>query len=150
MMRNRFRAVLSLALVTYAAVSCAPSIALFNERAYDQATTLKVEALALMEKATEPFADHEEAVEALQIKVDAAFEYARGRPKNELSARQWEVMRDPERNLLGGFLSRWRQQGSLGAAFVTEAARLVADAFDQIIGLESGKIRPADANLIGE
>jgi hypothetical protein len=149
MTRFRHHGALVSALLLVAAAACGPSIALFSERAYNQATTLKVEALALMDKATEQFADHADEVQALRLRVDAAYEYARGRPKNELSTRQWEVLRDPERNLLGGFLRRWEQRGSLGAAFVTEAKGLIAEAFDLIIGLESGKIKSADAQLVG-
>lgn len=124
---------------------CAPSIAPFSERAYEQAVSLKVEALTLMGKATEPFAEHRAEVAALRLDLDKAYEFARGRPRNDLSARQWAILSDSDRNLLGGFLARWETEGSLSPVFVSEAQRLVADAFDTVIGLESGKLRPEDA-----
>lgn len=129
-------------LVLLAVVGCAPTIAPFSERAYEQAVELKVEALAVMGAATEPFDAHRDAVETLRLELDKAYEFAHGRPDNELSARQWEILRSPDRNLLGGFLARWEAQGSLSPFFVTEAQGLVADAFDTVIGLESGKVRP--------
>lgn len=121
--------------------SCA-SISFFNETAYEQATSLKVEALLLMDKATEPFDNHLKEVESLAAGVDKAYEFAKGRPKNEISAKQWEILKDPGRNLLGGFLKRWKEESTLSRAFVSEAKLLVGDAFDTIIGLESGKIKP--------
>ncbi len=131
-----------LGILLLAVAGCAPSIAPFSERAYEQAVSLKVESLALMGAATDPFEDHAEAVEVLRIDLEKARQFALGRPRNEVSARQWAVLTDPGRNLLGGFLARWEAQGSLSPAFVSEAQRLVADAFDTVIGLESGKLRP--------
>lgn len=131
-------------IVLLAVVGCAPTIAPFSARAYEQAVALKVEALALMTAATEPFEAHRDEVEALRLEVDKAYEFARGRPDNELSARQWAILRSPDRNLLGGFLARWEAASTLSPVFVAEAQGLVADAFDTVIGLESGKVR-ADA-----
>jgi len=122
-------------------LSCA-SISLYSEAAYERATSLKVESLALMDSATEEFGDHQIAVEDLKIQLEKAYEFAKGRPNNEISTRQWEILKDPERHLLGGFLKRWEQDGRLSREFVIQAKGLVSDAFDAIIGLESGKIKP--------
>lgn len=131
-----------LLLLTAATLAaCAPTISPFSPRAYEQATSLKVESLALMDAATEPFAQHEPAVRQLQTDLQKAHEFARGRPRNEISARQWAILIDPDRNLLGGFLRRWESEETLSPAFTREAKRLVSDAFDTIIGLESGKIK---------
>ena len=94
-----------------------------------------------MDKATEPYANHEKEVEQLQTKIEKAYEYVNGQPENELSAKQWEILKNPERNLLGGFLKRWKEKSTLSNAFIKEAKGLVADAFDTISGLESGKIK---------
>jgi hypothetical protein len=125
-------------------VSACATISSFSAGAYEQAVSLKVEALTLMDRATEPFADHRGEVEALTLRVEKAYEFAKGRPKNEVSARQWAILRDPDRNLLGGFLKRWKAQSTLSGVFIQEAKGLVADAFDAIIGLESGKVKPQD------
>lgn len=132
--------------VLFFLTGCAPTISPYSAAAYEQATSLKVESLAVMDRATEPFAAHVAEVEALRLRLAKAHEFARGRPRNDESARQWEILVDPERNLLGGFLRRWEQQSTLSPVFVEEAKRLIAQAFDTIIGLESGKIRRADAN----
>lgn len=128
-------------LMVVAVAACAAHISAFSPVAYEQATSLKVDALALMAQATQPYASHAAAVDDLRLRLAKAYEFARGRPKNEISARQWAILADSTRNLLGGFLARWQRDSTLSAVFVTEAQRLVAEAFDTIIGLESGKIK---------
>ncbi len=131
-----------LGLLLLAATACRPTISEFNARAYEQATSLKVEALALMDKATMPHAEHADAVQHLTTELEKAHEFAKGRPDNEISARQWRILTDPERDLLGGFLADWEEQSSFSAAFVEEKKIQVARAFDTIIELESGKNPP--------
>ena len=133
---------LILLLSLFLSTSCSPSIAPFSETAYQQAIEMKVEAMELMPKATEPFEDYESEVAELRHGLNVAYEYADGRPDNEISARQWDIMIDPGRNMLGGFLSRWEDEGSLNEVFIQEAQKLVREGFDTIIGLESGKIDP--------
>ncbi|MEQ8523449.1 hypothetical protein [Gracilimonas sp.] len=124
--------------------ACAPTISQFNETAYQQAVELKVRSMSLIDRADEPYSGHEEAAQQLKQDMLTAFEYAKGRPKNDISARQWEIMVDPDRNLMGGFLARWEEQQTLSPAFIGEYSGVVADAFDTIIGLESGKIKPGE------
>lgn len=121
---------------------CTRAISTFSPIAYEQATSLKVDALAVMDRATERYADHRAEAESLDLRLAKAYEFAKGRPKNDVSARQWQILIDPERHLLGGFLGRWKKESQLSATFVTEARGLVSDAFDTIIGLESGKLKP--------
>ena len=141
--RNMIPVTIALLSVVLLFSSCA-TISSFSPAAYEQATSLKVDALALMEKATDPFNGHESEVEALTSRVEKAYEFAKGRPKNEISTRQWALLKDPDRNLLGGFLKRWKEKSVLSSVFIEQAKGLVADAFDRIIGLESGKVKPQD------
>ena len=137
---QRWLAVALLAATT----ACAPLITGFDPQAYNQAVSLKVDALVLMGAAMEPYAQHEAEAKALAVRLDKAFEYAQGKPRNELSARQWQILKDPERHLLGGFMARWQKDSTLGRAYIGEKKVQVGQAFDQIIGLESGKLKPAD------
>lgn len=139
-----FRGINLLLLVAIAVSGCAPSISQFNETAYQQAVQLKVQSLSLVDKATESYTEHVDKAETLQQDLKTAYEYAKGRPNNELSTRQWEIMIDPERNLMGGLLKRWEKEDTLSRVFVREFRRVISDAFDTIIGLESGKIKPKE------
>ena len=132
-----------LALLVIAA-SCTNLQSLYSEEAYRQAVSLKVESMEMLGNATDAFDTHENEIRYLQTKLQKAYQYALGRPDNETSTRQWEILIDPDRNLLGGFIERWEQQGSLSPTFINENKRLITDAFDTIIQLESGKIQPSD------
>src|SRR5215471_2068804 len=104
-------------------LSACSTIAPYSQTAYEQATSLKAEALILMDKATEQYASHKTEVEKVQLDMEKAYEYSKGRPKNEISTRQWEIIRDPNRNSLAGFLKRWEKKGTLDQTFITEAKR---------------------------
>jgi hypothetical protein len=126
------------------AVAACTTIAPYSHTAYEQATSVKAQALLVMDAATEPFADHRAEVRELRLSVEKAYEYAKGRPNNEYSTKQWEIVRDPARSSLAGFLRRWEEKGVLKDAFISEAKKIVAEQLDEISALESGKIRPKE------
>jgi hypothetical protein len=141
--KTKLQPLLSSLILSLIIWSCA-SISVFSPEAYKQAVELKVESLEAMSFATEPYADYEEDVIILKTELRKAYEFAKGRPENEISTEQWRILIDEEGNLLGGFLKRWETEGSLAEMFVSEMQILVSDAFDTIIGLESGKIDPSE------
>lgn len=127
-------------------LGCGSSVSLYDATAYKQATDLKAEALTLVEKAHEPAGDHRDAIDELRLNLRKALEYERGRARNQITTRMWELMIDPDRNLLGGFLQRWEADDTLNPAFVDEAGLQIGAAFDEIIALEAKKIDPEDVN----
>jgi hypothetical protein len=132
------------AVVAFGLLTGCSTIGPFSPKAYEQATSLKVEALATMDKATEPFASKKPEIEALKINIDKSYEYSKGRPQNEETTRQWAIIKDPSRNSLGGFLKRWEDSKTLKKEYIQEAKNLVSDGFDAVIELESGKRKPSD------
>ena len=132
-----FRAI-SAAFAICGLVACS-TIATFDQVAYDKATGAKAEALALMDKATGSYSSHITEIEAVSLTIDKAYEYDRGRPQNTVTVQQWEILRDPNKNLFGGFIHRWHEKGSLKTDYITEKKKDIAEAFDQITGLEIGK-----------
>jgi hypothetical protein len=122
----------------FLATACT-TIATFDQVAYDKATGAKAEALALMDKATNSYGAHIKEIEAVSLTIDKAYEYDRGRALNSITVQQWQILRDPNRNLFGGFLRRWREKGSLRPDYIAEKKPDIAEAFDQITGLEIGK-----------
>jgi len=56
--------------------------------------------------------------------------------------KQWELLYNPEGNLLGGFLKKWETENQgQSPAFLDGVKKLVAAAFDEIIKLESRKVK---------
>ena len=127
----------------FAAFLCAACVEIspFDQTAYEHATALKAEALETMDLADENYAGHIGEVRHVRLELDENYEYAKGRPHNELSTMQWAILRDPKGHSLGGFLSRWRDQKKLNPYFVAQSEKIIADGFDMVIGLESGKIK---------
>lgn len=80
---------------------------------------------------------------AFRLELDKAYEYERGRPLNQDTIAQWDLLRDPNRDLLGGFLSEWKQDGPLKPVYIKRKKAQIGKAFDEIILLESGKIKTA-------
>ena len=119
--------------------SCTPLIGPYSPAAYQNATSLKAATLAVMGKAREPYEKYQKEVDSLLVDIDKAYEFVRGIPSNSISARQWEILKDPQGDLLGKFFLRWRQRGILNDVYIEEFRVLIADAFDEIICLEANK-----------
>jgi hypothetical protein len=133
----------SIVLLSLLIAACS-TVSVYSPEAYKQAVDLKIESLNRMSFATTSYDDYEAEVNFLKTELNKAYEFAKGRPDNEISTQQWETLIDEDRNLLGGFLKRWKDENSLSQMFVDEMQLIVSDAFDTIIGLESGKINPAE------
>lgn len=117
------------------------TISLFSQHAYLQDTSLKVDALILMDMGVDSFSVHKEKVNDLVVNIEKAYEYEKGRPDNSISAKMWAKLKDPDGNLLGGFIRLWEEKSILSKTYVQEKKKQVAAAFDQIIELESKKIK---------
>ncbi|MFZ5449704.1 MAG: hypothetical protein ACOZFS_13815 [Thermodesulfobacteriota bacterium] len=137
----RMGVVVSSLVIMVLAAGCAPTIAPHRPPAYDKAVSLKVESLNLMDKATEPYSQHQAAAQTLRLDLEKAYEDAKGVPSNEVSTQMWEILKNPNGNLLGGFLTLWQKKSVLSKGFITEKKMQVSDAFDKIIALESGKAK---------
>jgi hypothetical protein len=126
---------------------CTPLIGAYSDEAYKNATSLKAETLALMDKSGESFVTHKSEVDAVTTRISAAYEYSAGLPSNQLSAQQWQILRNPDGNLYGAFVRRWQSSGRISPAYRTEKKIDIAEAFDYIICLEANKkeSRPCSA-----
>jgi len=130
----------SASLIQSSCVTTAP----YDQYVYKESTSLKVDALKLMDKAEKPYNTQEKEIDKLTDQLDKLYEYELHRKKNQLRIQMWELLRNPEKNLLGGFLARWKKEGQLSPGFITEAKIIVGKAFDQLAELESGKLTPKE------
>ncbi len=124
------------------------TISTFDQYAYQQTTSLKVDALALMDLAVDSASTHFAEINDITTRIDKAYEYEKLRPKNEISAGMWDILKNPDRNLLGGFLKRWQERQLLNAAYIEDKKEQIARAFDIIAGLESSKLKAEEAQSL--
>ena len=119
----------------------------YDPTSYKTATDLKAESLLLMDKATEaPDSAHLVKIDDMRVKLAKAYEYEKGKEgPNEITVKQWELLNNPDRDLLGGFLKSWEgkkgKPKGFSKAFVDEKKDQIGKAFDQIIQLESAKVK---------
>jgi len=125
--------------------SCS-TIAKFDQYAYSQTTSLKVDAINMMGHAGDKYDQHAAQVTQLQTSLSKMFEYEKNRPKNDISQKMWTILIDSTGNLYGGFIKRWQKEGTLDTAFIKASQDLVGQSFDQISQLESGKIKPSQVS----
>lgn len=143
--KYKFRKVISIFLIL--SLTGCVSISSFDQQAYLQATSLKVDALNIMDLAVENYSTHKNTVKDFRTQLQKVYEYEKNRPKNEISVQLWDKLKDENGHLLGGFLKRWENENKLGETFVTESKKQINDAFDLIVGLESKKLKPKDISL---
>ncbi|RMH36424.1 MAG: hypothetical protein D6690_05835 [Nitrospirae bacterium] len=129
---------LGLVLVLLQGIGCGSLAPTKDPAALQTAIDLKNEALALIEKATDPPAAHLGEIQALRQKLAAALEEEKQRSgPDAVSVKQWELLADPNGNLLGGFLTKWETEGTgRSPEFLAGVKQLVGQAFDQIIKLQ--------------
>ncbi len=121
--------------------------AAFDQYSYQKATEIKVETAALLEKAVEPYAQHEEEVEALRTNLQKIIEYEKNKNYNDISLAMWQILSEEEKNLLAGLLKRWENQQKLSVVFVQEAQGQVMEAINLIIKYEAAKDKTSKTQL---
>ena len=130
-----------LLLVPLFLISCGSLMATFDQTSYSQVTSLKVDAIALINKSRESYISHLSDVSALQLELDKAIEYDKHRPKNEVTNEMWALMSNPNGNLLGGFLVKWKKDKQIDSVEVINIDTIVSRNFDRIAELEIKKLK---------
>lgn len=120
------------------------SISQFDQYAYVQTTSLKVDALQVMDLAVDDYSVHKDEITELKANLQKIYEYEKNRPKNEITVKMWEKLLNEDGHLIGGFLAKWENQGKQSPVFIAEAKKIIGPAFDQIAQLESKKIKPSE------
>jgi 3-methyladenine DNA glycosylase AlkD len=143
--RNKHQLLRLLVVLSFIHTACS-TISHFDQFAYQQTTSLKVDALHVMDFSTEEFKLHEADVSKVQLDMLKAYEYEKNRPKNEISTKMWWKLIDSSGALMGGFVNTWKSQGKCSVAYIANKKEQIAFAFDQLAELESRKIKPSDVN----
>ena len=132
-----------------ALVSCNHYMSTYDQFAYAQTTSLKVDVLNLIDQSNESYASHQKEVDEVVSKMLKALEYEKHRPKNSITSRMWEKMIDStqQKGIVGSYLASWKRAGTKGRAVIEEYKPLVSEGFDLIAELESQKIKASDAGI---
>lgn len=124
-------------------ITACTNYAEYSLQAYTYATEAKAKTLKLVSKANGSYSANRAAAEALLLDMDVAYEFANGIENNEEAAQIWDKLRDPDGNLVGGFLSAWRTEFPGGVSadseFIKEFKKNITFSFDRLICLEANK-----------
>ncbi|MDR3608943.1 MAG: hypothetical protein P4L27_00090 [Ignavibacteriaceae bacterium] len=123
-------------------IGCAP-VSDFNQMAYQQSMSIKTDALNLISKANENYADHLAEIDSLKLNVENAYQYSKTIPNNSETIAQWEIIRDPQKSSLFGLLERWKNKTRLSDTFITQVKLLIASDLNEIIDFENNKRKPS-------
>jgi hypothetical protein len=129
-----FLATTTLILVT----GCASTIAMYDAKAYENATSLKVETLALMDKSADPYEQHATEVTDLRMKLQKAEEYAHGVEKNSVAVSMWGTISN-DGGILDRFFKEWQIKPITPPTYLNDKKEQVVKAFDKLIQLEGRK-----------
>jgi outer membrane murein-binding lipoprotein Lpp len=114
----------------------------FDQHVYIQTTSIKVDALNVMDMAVEDYTSHHSEVRQVLTDLEKTYEYERNRKNNEITIKLWDKLKDTSGHLFGGFVKRWKNEKKLRPVFIQESKKQVGEAFDIIAQLESKKIKP--------
>ncbi|OUS01090.1 hypothetical protein A9Q86_08485 [Flavobacteriales bacterium 33_180_T64] len=122
--------------------------AVFDQYSYQQAISIKVEGLHLMDEATQSYNTFEVEVEELLLELEKMVEYEKNKPNNVVTFSMWNTIANKDKNLLAGFFKRWKTDDQLSAAFTREAKQQVSEALDLIIKYEAQKNTANENNIL--
>jgi hypothetical protein len=125
--------------------SCSDKMTPFDQYAYTQVTSVKVDALNLMDLATEEYSTHASEIKAVKTELQKAYEYEKHRSNNEETLKIWSAIMDSSEHTFGGFIARWETKKTLKKAYIEDKKKQVDEAFDKIADLEGRKAKPNHA-----
>ena len=121
----------------------------YDQYSFQKTIELKIDANQLIEKAEGSYQENINEIEELHNEIAKIVEYEKYKPNNEITYKMWLLLADQDKNLLAGFLKRWKEKGKLSPFFITEAKGQITEAFNLLLEYESKK-EPATKNKLLE
>jgi len=133
-------------LISFLISSCISMQALFDQHAYESAIAIKIKAIQLVEKSKggTSISTVNDEVESLSTELQILYEYETRRKNNDESVKMIELIKDPNKNLLSGFVKRWESGTSMNEDFIDQVKIQIEEGFNILIELESKKLKPSD------
>lgn len=122
------------------------TIATYEETTFVQTSELKAKTLVLMDHATEDYAKYSDQVDNVLVAAEKLYSMQKAREKNTITIQQWKVLmeqKDPvnKQTMLPGFFRLWKNKKVLSQYFIEQAHEQMAEAFDELLKLESRKLK---------
>ena len=129
--------------------SCSHYMSSYDQFAYTQTTSLKVDVLNLIDESTEAYSSHAKEADDVVTNLRKAMEYEKHRPKNDITLKMWNKMLDStgQKGIIGAYLASWKKNGTKNQTLIDEYKPLAAEGFDLISELEAQKIQASDAGI---
>lgn len=114
-------------------------MAAYDQYSYQKAVEIKIDASKLIDKSTGSYRYHLKEIQQLESEIDKIVEYEKYKPNNEITYKMWKILSNKEKNLLSGFLKRWKEKEQLSSFFVKEAKAQIMEAMTLLIQFEGTK-----------
>ena len=154
---KRLKAFAGICIIMFCLYGCGPTISQFDQYAYTQTTSLKVDVLNVMDKAVDSYTSHIADIDQVNTELMKNIEYEKHRAKNQITIDMynimWKLLNDNTSTTIGrdtfqhGFFPRWRNKNKLDTTFIGQAKIQVGEGFDMIAELESKKIKPSESKV---
>jgi hypothetical protein len=127
-----------MSIVLFTALTLSGCASLYDHFTYTETIETKLSTLSLMKKSDSPFVDNQNEVADLKNQLKKMEIYEKGKKKNEISGKMWELLGSDE-HLVGSYLKLWEEKGSLNSAFTQEAIMQIEKAYDLMLLYETEK-----------
>lgn len=121
----------------------------YDQHSFQKTIEIKIDTNQLIEKAEGSYQENINEIEELHNEIAKIVEYEKYKPNNEITYKMWLLLADQDKNLLAGFLKRWKEKDKLSPFFITEAKRQINEAFNLLLEYESKK-EPVTKNKVLE
>jgi hypothetical protein len=111
----------------------------YDAAAHERAVAAKSQALSLMASSAEAFSRHSANVDAVNAELEEGYRLAAAAPDNAAVTAEWAAMKDPGRDLYGGFVRLWQSGGTVDQATRDAAMNRVTAGFNYVLCLEAAK-----------
>jgi hypothetical protein len=118
--------------------ACAP---VYSPYIYDQTAELKIQSLAIINKATESFEKNKLKIELLKSDLESIQLQEQMRKHNNIKVKQWNLLLDPKGYLLYGTLNKWQRDTTMTEEFINLQRKLLGEAFDLIQETEKQRLK---------
>ena len=155
--KTRLKVFAGIFIIVFFFCGCAATISQFDQYAYTQTTSLKVDVLNVMDKAVDSYATHATDVDQVNTELMKNIEYEKHRAKNQITIDMynimWKLLNDNTSITIGrdtfkhGFFPQWQNKSKLDTTFISQAKIQVGEGFDMIAELESKKIKPSESKV---